>query len=159
MAIVHARVDERLIHGQVALVWTNVVGATRIAVVNDEAVKDEMLISALKLSKPAGIKLSILSKIKASEKIKDGAYDGEKLFLITKNIDDMFFLIESGVKIDNVNIGNIAKRDGSISIKRSVDVTEDDINKIKKLIENGVKVTAQMLPNETDESITKYFPN
>ena len=47
MAIVHARVDERLIHGQVAMVWTNTVGATRIIVVNDEAVKDEMIIAGL----------------------------------------------------------------------------------------------------------------
>ena len=48
MAIVHARVDERLIHGQVATVWTNTVGAQRIMVVNDSAVKDQLQIGALK---------------------------------------------------------------------------------------------------------------
>ena len=61
MAIVHVRIDERLIHGQVAMVWTNTVGASRIIVANDEAVKDDMIIAALKISKPAGVKLSILS--------------------------------------------------------------------------------------------------
>lgn len=49
MSIVNARVDERLIHGQIAMVWTNTVGATRIAVVNDQAVKDETIIAALKI--------------------------------------------------------------------------------------------------------------
>ena len=48
MTIVHARVDERLIHGQVATVWTNTVGAQRIMVVNDAAVKDQLQIGALK---------------------------------------------------------------------------------------------------------------
>ena len=59
MAIVHVRIDERLIHGQVAMVWTNTVGASRIIVANDEAVKDDMIIAALKISKPAGVKLTI----------------------------------------------------------------------------------------------------
>lgn len=57
--IVHARVDERLIHGQVAMVWTNTVGAPRILVANDEALKDEMVLSGLKMAKPAGVNLSI----------------------------------------------------------------------------------------------------
>ena len=75
MAIIHARVDERLIHGQVAMVWTNTVGATRIVVVNDAAVKDEMIIAALKMAKPAGVKLSILSKNRAIEKFAEKTYD------------------------------------------------------------------------------------
>lgn len=158
MAIVHARVDERLIHGQVAMVWTNTVGATRIAVVNDEAVKDEMIIAALKISKPAGVKLSILSKEKAVEKFKSGVYDEEKVFLITKNVSDMDYLITNGVDIKNVNVGNIAKRDGSVQIKKSVNVTEEDIKIINHLIEKGIKVTAQMLPNESDQSVASYFP-
>lgn len=159
MSIVHARIDERLIHGQVAMVWTNTVGASRIAVVNDDAVKDEMIISALKISKPAGVKLSILSKNKAVEKFKNGVYDEEKVFLITKNVEDMAFLIENGVTIDSVNVGNIAKRDGSFQIKKSVNVTEEDIKTIKELIAKGIKVTAQMLPNESDQSIISYLHN
>ena len=54
--IVHARVDERLIHGQVAMVWTNTVGATRILVANDEALKDEMVLSGLKNGDAGGCK-------------------------------------------------------------------------------------------------------
>ena len=69
MAIVHARVDERLIHGQVAMVWTNTVELPVIVVVNDAAVKDEMVIAGLKMAKPAGVKLSILSVKRAVEKI------------------------------------------------------------------------------------------
>ena len=158
MSIVHARIDERLIHGQVAMVWTNTVGANRIMVVNDKAVKDEMMISALKIAKPAGVKLSILSKAKACEKIKKGVYDQDKVFLITKNIQDMEFLIDNGVELKHVNVGNIAKREGSVSIKKSVDVTEEDINSIYNMIHKDVEVTAMMLPSEPDSSIETYLP-
>lgn len=158
MAIVHTRVDERLIHGQVAMVWTNTVGATRIAVVNDEAVKDEMIIAGLKMAKPAGVKLSILSKAKAVEKLKSDVYDGDKLFVITKNLQDAAYLVENGVNLGTINVGNIAKREGAVQIKKSVYVTEEDIATVNKLIASGTAVTAQMLPTEPNSSITEYFP-
>ncbi len=107
MAIVHARVDERLIHGQVAMVWTNTVGATRIVVVNDAAVKDELIIAGLKMAKPAGVKLSILSLKRAAEKFKEGAYEEDKVFLITKSVPDMARLVADGVSIPLVNVGNV----------------------------------------------------
>lgn len=157
MAIVHARVDERLIHGQVAMVWTNTVGATRIVVVNNNAVKDEMVIAALKMAKPAGVKLSILSVKRAVEKFKENTYDGEKVFLITKNIADMATLVDAEIGIKAVNVGNVAGREGSRPIKKSVELTDTDIAQIHGIIDKGVPVTAQMIPSESDQSILKYI--
>ena len=159
MSIENARVDERLIHGQVAMVWTNTIGATRIIVVNNEAVNDESIIAALKISKPAGVKLSILSKEKAIDKFKDGIYDEDKVFLLTKNIQDMNDIIKGGINIESVNIGNVAKKEDAIQIKKSVHLTKNDISLIKNMIENGIKVTAQMIPNESDQSIEIYLKN
>lgn len=153
MAIVHARVDERLIHGQVAMVWTNTVGASRIVVVNDAAVKDEMIIAGLKMAKPAGVKLSILSVKRAGEKFTAGEYKDDKVFLITKNIGDMAALVRAGVSIPAFNVGNVAQREGSRPIKKSVNLTEQDIAEIREMVDKGVEVTAQMLPNESGQSI------
>lgn len=157
MTIEHARVDERLIHGQVATVWTNTLGAQRIMVVNDLAVKDQMQIGALKMAKPAGVKLSILSKRKAIEKILAGNYDDEKVFLIIKDIQDMADLIDSGVPLKAFNVGNISQKDDSKPIKKSVAVTETDVQTIKRLDELGIKITAQMIPSESDETILNFI--
>lgn len=157
MSIIHARVDERLIHGQVATVWTNSLGAQRIMVVNDLAVKDQMQIGALKMAKPAGVKLSILSKRKAVEKILAGNYDDEKVFLITKDIADMADLIDQGVPLKSFNVGNISKKDNSRAIKKSVALTEADIETIQRLLAAGVTITAQMIPSESDESIANFI--
>lgn len=155
--IVHARVDERLIHGQVAMVWTNTVGATRILVANDEALRDEMVLSGLKMAKPAGVKLSIATVSRAAKRLKENAYPGERVFVITKNIADMAELIRQGVKIGRVNVGNVAKREGSRNIKKSVNLTEQDIADIREMIQTGHEVTAQMIPNESDQSILNYL--
>lgn len=155
--IVHARVDERLIHGQVAMVWTNTVGATRILVANDEALKDEMVLSGLKMAKPAGVNLSITTVARAAKRLKENAYPGERVFVITRNIADMAKLIREGVEIGRVNVGNVAKREGSKNIKKSVNLTEQDIADIHEMIDAGHEVTAQMIPNESDQSILNYL--
>ncbi|MFD2306680.1 PTS system mannose/fructose/N-acetylgalactosamine-transporter subunit IIB [Enterococcus termitis] len=157
MAIEHARVDERLIHGQVATVWTNTLGAQRIMVVNDLAVKDQLQIGALKMAKPPGVKLSILSKRKAIEKILAGNYKEENVFLITKDIQDMADLIDGGVPLNTINVGNISQKEGSRPIKKSVALTQTDIQTIKRLDEQGIIITAQMIPSESDETILNFI--
>ena len=155
--IVHARVDERLIHGQVAMVWTNTVGASRIVVVNDDVLKDDMALAGLKMAKPAGVKLSIMTVNRAVERLRENAYSGDRIFVITKNIGDMAELIRRGVEIARVNVGNVAKREGSRNIKKSVNLTEQDIEDIHEMIRAGHSVTAQMIPNESDQSILNYL--
>lgn len=155
--IVHARVDERLIHGQVAMVWTNTVGASRIVVVNNEALKDETMLLGLKMAKPAGVKVSVLSIKRAIKRFKENAFHLDNVFVITKNIKDMAELVRNGLEIDNINIGNVAKREGSINIKKSVNLTKEDIDNIKEMIDLGHTVTAQMIPSESDQSILNYL--
>ena len=157
MSICAARVDERMIHGQVAMVWTNVVGANRILVANDEVVKDDLKIEGLKLAKPAGTKLSICSIQRAIENLKNNKYGEDNVFLITRNIPDMADIINGGVDLKEFNVGNISSKDGSRQIKKSVNVTPKDVDIIKNLINKGVKITAQMVPNEPDSSIMTYI--
>ena len=157
MGIIHARIDERLIHGQVATVWTNTLGANRIMVVNDLAVKDQMQIAALKMAKPAGVKLSILSKRKAVANILAGKYDEDKVFLITRDIPDMAYLIDNDVPLESFNVGNISQKEGSRPIKKSVALTEEDIQIVERLIQNGTNITAQMIPSESKESILNFI--
>lgn len=156
MSVCAARVDERMIHGQVAMVWTNVVGANRILVANDEVVRDDMRIEGLKLAKPAGIKLSICSINRAIENINNNKYGDDKVFVITRNIEDMGKIAQAtGMK--EFNVGNISEHEGSHPIKKSVNVNDEDINTIKGLIDKGIKITAQMIPNEPDVSIMDYI--
>lgn len=157
MTIIHARVDERLIHGQVAAVWTRVTNTERIAVVNDSAVKDEMQIGALSLARPSGIKLVILSRRRALITVADGKYDADRTFLLTKSIADMRAMVEGGVKLETVNIGNVAPHGDAIQIKRSVYLDQQDIADVKAMIAAGVNVTAQMVPNEPATSITTFL--
>jgi len=126
-------------------------------VANNSAVKDEMQITALKLACPTGVKLSILSLNKAVININSGKYDNDKVFLITKSIPDFKTLIDDGLKLDTVNIGNLSHKEGQKKIKKTVSVSEEDIRIIHELIDKGITVTAQMLPNEPNSSVTEFL--
>ena len=155
--IKHFRIDERLIHGQVATVWVNSLGCDRIIVANDEAIKSEMQIAALKISCPTAVKLSLLSIEKAVQNVKDGKYDGDKVFFITKDIRDCKRALDLGLKIASVNVGNASFKEGKQKIKKSVSLFKEEIDIVKEIIASGVKVTAQMIPNETDASIETFL--
>ena len=78
--ITAVRLDERLIHGQVAAVWTRTMQITRIMVIDDEIIHDEIGKIALKSAVPVGVKLSILSVESAAKKYwKDSILSREYL--------------------------------------------------------------------------------
>ena len=155
--IVNVRIDERLIHGQVATMWTNHLKANRIMVVDNEVVKNEMEKDVLKMAKPNSVKLSILTTKGASARIKDGQYDNQKVFLIVKNPETLVELVDSGVELAEVNVGNMSAKKGSKQVAKSIGVTPENIESLNYLNEKGVKLVAQMVPNEDKSSFMKLL--
>ena len=151
MEIVNVRIDDRLIHGQVATVWSQVTRATRIMVVDDAVVKDPVNKEALKMACPSQCKLSILTVEKAAANLCAGKYEGERVFIVAKNPKTIRGISEKGFHMEAVNVGNMGGKQNTRVLKKAVSVTEEDIENFKFLAEHGVKVTAQMVP--ADEAV------
>ena len=152
MGIVHMRIDDRLIHGQVAGMWASYVSATRIIVVDDDAPNDEMQKIALRLATPAGIALSIFNRHKAVERLKSGAYDAQRVLVVSKSPDYLVYLMEHGISFDAVNVGNMTYDETKVSLGKTVSLTKDDIINFRKLMDSGVHVTMRLVPaNEPRE--------
>lgn len=148
MTIIGARIDGRLIHGQVANLWTTKLNISRIMVIDDEVAQNDIEKSGLKLATPAGVKLSILPVEKAAANILAGKYDSQRLFIVAKKPDRFLRLIEAGVPLKNLNVGNMSQTPETRAITRSINVVDADVADFKKLEEKGVKLTAQMVPND-----------
>ncbi len=108
MSIIGVRIDGRLIHGQVANLWTTKLNITRIMVVDDEVAKNDIEKSGLKLATPPGVKLSVLPIEKAANNILAGKYDSQRLLIIAREPDRLLKLVELGVPIEEINVGNLA---------------------------------------------------
>ena len=145
MTIVGCRIDGRLIHGQVANLWTTKLNVSRIMVIDDEVAQNDIEKSGLKLATPPGVKLSILPVAKAAENILAGKYDSQRLFIVARKPDRYLRLIEAGVQIE------------TRAITRSINVVDDDVEAFHKIHEKGVRITSQMVPNDTAEDFMKLL--
>ena len=157
MTIVGCRIDGRLIHGQVANLWTTKLNISRIMVIDDEVAQNDIEKSGLKLATPHGVKLSILPVAKAAENILAGKYDSQRLFIVARKPDRFLRLIEAGVQLETLNVGNMSQSDETRAITRSINVVDADVEDFNKIHEKGVKITSQMVPNDTAEDFMKLL--
>ncbi len=146
--IVHIRIDDRLIHGQVATRWTAQFKATRILIPNDGVAQNDVQKQILRMAAPSGINTSLISVDKAIENINSGKYAGQKVLIVVKTPIDIIRLIDGSVNISEINVGNMAKRDNSRQIKKSISITPEEEHAFNELLKRGVKITAQMVPDE-----------
>ncbi|MGT2776149.1 PTS system mannose/fructose/N-acetylgalactosamine-transporter subunit IIB [Streptococcus hyovaginalis] len=149
MTIVAARIDGRLIHGQVANLWTTKLNISRIMVVDNEVVDSDLEKTGLKLATPAGVKLSILTEEKAAANILSGRYDSQRLLIVARRPDRFLSLIEKGVSIPELNVGNMSQSPETRSVTRSVNVVDEDIAAFDAINAHGTKIIHQMVPNDS----------
>ncbi|MGL4773312.1 MAG: PTS system mannose/fructose/N-acetylgalactosamine-transporter subunit IIB [Clostridium sp.] len=155
--IIHVRIDDRLIHGQVATRWSTGLGASRIMVSNDEVANDEMQKGILRMVAPPGISTSIITKETTAKNILAEKYAAQKVLMVLKNPMDALDLMDRGLEIKEINVGNMAKRDNTIQIKKSISVTEEEFKAFKALMERGVRLTARMVPDEPETLLDEFL--
>lgn len=155
--IVNVRIDDRLIHGQVAAVWSLFTKATRIMVVDDQVVRDPVNKEALKMACPQQCKLSILTAEKAAINLCAGKYEGEKVFIVAKSPKTIRDIIDRGFHIDVVNVGNMGGKQNTKMLKKAVSVDDQDIENFLYLASHGVTVTARMVPTEESVDFIKLI--
>lgn len=154
---VHIRIDDRLIHGQVATRWSTGLRVNRIMVIDDAVSENETEKSILRMAAPAGVRTSILGFDKAVANIKNGNYEGQRVMLIVKTPVILVKMMEAGIDLLPVNVGNMSNRPGTTQFKKSVSMTPEEKEAVEKLLNAGIKVTAQMVPDDPDVSIEKFF--
>lgn len=154
--IVLTRIDNRLIHGQVATQWCGVVGANLLLVANDSVAGDEFRQGLMDMAAPAYAQTRYFT-IQKTIDIIDKASDAQKIAIICETPQDVLKLIEGGVPIKKVNIGNMHMADGKRQVATSVAVDDSDVAAFKKMQELGVELEIKRVPDIASEDINKLF--
>lgn len=153
------RIDERLLHGQVAVTWVSNVNASSILIANDEVMENEMAKMALKMAKPNGVNLAIRSIEKGAELLNDPRSKDIGVFVIVKTIADAVRLAEQTTCISHVNIGGIRKREGGKMVAAAVHLNDEDIENLKKLQKLVDKVEFRMIPSDSAKNLDEVIRN
>lgn len=154
--ILLTRIDNRLIHGQVATQWSGVLGANLLLVANDAVANDEFRQGLMNMAAPAYAQTRYFS-IQKTIDIIDKASPAQKIFIICENPQDVLRLVEGGVPIKKLNIGNMHMADGKRQVATTVAVDDADVEAFRKLKDLGVELSIQRVPDTAPESIDKLW--
>ncbi|WP_297597632.1 PTS N-acetylgalactosamine transporter subunit IIB [uncultured Cetobacterium sp.] len=150
--IVLVRIDNRLIHGQVATAWAQYSGANLLLVPNDDVAQNTTRQGLMNLAAPKGAQTRYFSIQKTIDVIHKAA-PRQLIAIIAETPQDVLKLVEGGVPIKKVNIGNMHMSEGKTQISKAVCVDQCDIDTFKKLSQYGVKLEIQRVPTEGKEDI------
>ena len=139
LKIVLARIDTRLLHGQVATSWTKATNPDRIIVVSDTVSKDELRKKLIEQAAPPGVKAHVIPLDKLVEVSKDTRFGNTKALLLFENPQDALKVIEKGVEIKELNIGSMAHSVGKVMVSTSLSMDQNDVETYKKLADLNVK--------------------
>ncbi|MDP0368489.1 PTS mannose transporter subunit IIAB [Glaesserella parasuis] len=144
-----ARIDDRLIHGQVATLWTKESRVSRIVVVNDDVAKDSVRSTMLKSVAPPGVTAHVVPVDKMIRVYNNPEYANERMMLLFTNPTDVVRLMEAGVEFKSINIGGMAYKDGKKMITSAVAVDDKDIEAFKALDAKGIELDVRKVSNDS----------
>lgn len=151
--ILLTRIDNRLVHGQVGVTWTSTIGANLVVVVDDVVASDEIQQKLMGITAETygfGIRYFTIEK---TINVIAKAAPHQKIFLICRTPDTVRKLLEGGVPLKDVNVGNMHFSEGKKQISSKVYVDEKDINDLRFIRDQGINVFIQDVPGDSKEAI------
>ena len=157
------RMDERLIHGQIAIKWSRHLSVDRIIVANDAAASNEVVKESLMMAAPATCKTAIVTMDKFIEMMKNPKAAEHDLLIIVSNPKDLIKTLDSVQGIPQINIGNY----GRIASKRGTEQRKtyasnlyaypEEVEDFKKVLSYGIKTVYQTIPDDIPQELSKVL--
>ena len=155
-----ARIDSRLLHGQVATAWTKAVHPTRIIVVSDAVAKDQLRKNLIQQAAPPGVKAHVVPINHMIKLAKDDKhFGGQRAMLLFENPEDVLRVVEGGVPLKTINVGSMAHSIGKVQPNKVLAFSQEDIDTFNKLKKIGLSFDVRKVPSDSkgnmDEIIKK----
>lgn len=147
MPVKLARIDDRLIHGQVVLGWVPVVKPNRILVACDRVAASEWERKFYASCVPPEIPTTFLSIDQTAQSLGAEPFASEQLLVLLESAEDAWKLVSAGVALKEVNVGGLHYREGAIELLPFVFVTPEDRASLRELVKKGVTLSAQDVPS------------
>ncbi|TDW97456.1 PTS system mannose/fructose/N-acetylgalactosamine-transporter subunit IIB [Dinghuibacter silviterrae] len=153
------RIDDRLVHGQVAFTWTPALGIDCLLVANDKLAGDEFQKMALGLAKPAGVTLLIRTVREAAAFLNDTKSQGYKILVLIDSVKDAHALSQEVPAIRSVNVGGIRAKEGATLLSKAVALTGDDVLLARELLGQGIELEVRQVPTDKKQMLEKLLPS
>lgn len=150
--IVFARVDTRLLHGQVATTWTKASNPDRIIVCSDGVAEDQLRKTMIIQAAPPGVHVHVVPIKKICGIAKDPRFGNTHAMLLFETPQDALRAIEGGVPIKKLNLGSMAHSVGKVVVTNALAMDQNDVDTLEKIKSRGVEFDIRKVPADKAES-------
>ncbi len=148
--IVLARIDDRLIHGQVVTAWLKVTDGNYILIPDDKLPNDMLMKRVLAAAAPAGVTLKIMPIDEAAAFLKEDSPAGEKVVILGKYPVTFERLLQQGVEIKDLVLGGMVNNPQRKPFIKQCAATEEEKESMRRIInDHGVHMYFQLVPGQT----------
>lgn len=147
------RIDDRLVHGQVAFTWVPALSVDCLVVANDKVAKDEFQKMTLNLAKPANTKLVIKTLADAILFLNDDKNGKSNVLILINSIKDAAALVAGVPAITSVNFGGIRGKAGSRLISKAIAITDDDVPVLQEMLQKNIELEIRQVPTDSKQKV------
>ena len=155
MPIVFARVDDRLIHGQVVQAWLPELNIDEVLIPCPKARESRINTQLLRLSLPFEYDLTILEPARC---VAYMAASAKRILLLMSSLQDLQPLLEDGLQIQSVNIGGMHFKEGARKVDEHVFLDERDERTLRILNDLGIAVETRAVPSSKSLTVKEILP-
>lgn len=152
-----ARIDDRLIHGQVATAWSKQMEIDRILVISDEAAENQIRKLLLKQAAPNGIRVNVISVARMHEVYQSNILQFEKVALLFTSPQDVEVLVRQGMELSSINIGGMSFSNEKKMLTNFISVDEKDIASFIYLSEQGIELEIRKVPADHKQNLVELL--
>jgi mannose/fructose/N-acetylgalactosamine-specific phosphotransferase system component IIB len=142
-----ARVDDRLMHGQVSVGWVPHVRATIVVVANDRIAGDPLL-SGIVRAGASGVRVETIPVAEAARRGASAAWERETVIVLFESLQDARRAIEAGLPVTRLNLGGLRHDQGLVCLCDGVTLDTDDCAILRELVSRGVQVDVRLMPRD-----------
>lgn len=146
------RMDDRLLHGQVAFAWKAALNYNAVVIASDSVVNDEVKKMALKMCCPSDVRIAIRSVTEALKLLKNPKISKLNVLVVMDNTKDLLKLCQELTEKPIINLGGMTKKENTYELIKAVNVTKEDIDCLDSVIELGYQIECRQVP--TDKAIS-----
>ncbi|WP_367377782.1 PTS sugar transporter subunit IIB [Enterococcus gilvus] len=155
--IVFARVDDRLIHGEVVTAWTPTYSINHIVIIDDIVASDPFQKRVLKALAPTKVRVDAFTTEEGVAELNKPFNEKERILLLTKTPITYAKLVEAGIELPQVNLGGMGIRDEREPFIKNVACDKAEVEAIRQMVDKGVHVFYQLVPEQRLIEITNLL--
>jgi mannose/fructose/sorbose-specific phosphotransferase system IIB component len=155
--LVLVRIDDRLIHGQVAIGWVKATSPDTIVVANDAVASDSLQRNLMELATPPHLQVAICRVDECAALCNGPQFAAKRVLVLFSSPQDVLRAVEAGLDLHQLNVGGMRFKPGKRQILKAVSIDDQDVAVFRDLAQRGIKITVQMVPTDEPVEISKYL--